>query len=94
MPRNHEGIALIGDPRTDAHLFTSQMTVAFIKLHNRLVDRLREDQTTEDALFEQARRAATWPYFLRHTCASLLLAEQSLSLQEIAGRWPTRSRSS
>ena len=25
VPRNHEGIALIGDPRNDAHLFTSQM---------------------------------------------------------------------
>ena len=46
MPRNHEGIALIGDPRNDVHLFTSQMTVAFIELHNRLVDRLREDGTS------------------------------------------------
>ena len=55
VPRNHEGIALIGDPRNDVHLFTSQMAVAFIKLHNRLVDRLREDETAEDALFEQAR---------------------------------------
>jgi Animal haem peroxidase len=62
VPRNHEGIALIGDPRNDVHLFTSQMTVAFIKLHNRMVDRLREDETSEDALFDQARRAATWHY--------------------------------
>jgi hypothetical protein len=45
VPRNHEGIALIGDPRNDVHLFTSHMAVAFIKLHNRLVDRLREDET-------------------------------------------------
>src|SRR3954462_1724936 len=42
VPRNHEGIALIGDPRNDVHVFTSQMAVAFIKLHNRLVDRLRQ----------------------------------------------------
>src|SRR3984957_68625 len=28
VPRNHEGIALIGDPRNDVHLFTSQMAVA------------------------------------------------------------------
>src|SRR5919198_5560213 len=60
VPRNHEGIALIGDPRNDVHLFTSQMAVAFIKLHNRLVDRLREDETAEDVLFEDARRAVTW----------------------------------
>jgi hypothetical protein len=60
VPRNHEGIALIGDPRNDVHLFISQMAVAFIKLHNRLVDRQREDETAEDELFEQARRPATW----------------------------------
>ena len=57
VPRNHEGIALIGDPRNDAHLFTSQMLVAFIGLHNRLVDRLREDGVAETTVFEEARRA-------------------------------------
>jgi hypothetical protein len=62
VPRNREGIALIGDPRNDVHLFTSQMAVAFIKLHNRLVDRLRADGTAEDELFEEARRATTWHY--------------------------------
>ena len=62
VPRNHEGIALIGDPRNDAHLFTSQMLVAFIGLHNRLVDRLREDGVAETVVFDEARRAATWHY--------------------------------
>jgi Animal haem peroxidase len=62
VPRNHEGIALIGDPRNDVHLFTSQMAVAFIKLHNGLVDRLREDGAAEDGVFAEARRAATWHY--------------------------------
>jgi hypothetical protein len=62
VPRNHEGIALIGDPRNDAHLFTSQMLVAFIDLHNRLVDRLRDDEVAESVVFDEARRAATWHY--------------------------------
>ena len=60
MPRNHEGIALIGDPRNDVHLFMSQMQVAFIGLHNRLVDRLREDGTDE-APTCSTRRAAQRP---------------------------------
>jgi hypothetical protein len=30
VPRNYEDIALVGDPRNDVHLFTSQMVVAFI----------------------------------------------------------------
>jgi hypothetical protein len=62
VPRNQEGIALIGDPRNDVQLFTSQMLVAFINLHNKLVDRLREDGVAETGLFEEARRATTWHY--------------------------------
>ena len=62
VPRNQQGIALIGDPRNDVHLFMNQMEVGFIRLHNRLVDRLREDGTPEADLFEEARRAATWHY--------------------------------
>ena len=62
LPRNQEGIALLGDPRNDVHLFTSQMAVAFINLHNRLVDRLRHDETAEQDIFDEARRAAVWHY--------------------------------
>jgi Animal haem peroxidase len=62
VPRNQQGIALVGDPRNDVHLFMNQMQVGFIRLHNRLVDRLREDDTPEDEVFEEARRAATWHY--------------------------------
>jgi hypothetical protein len=62
VPRNQQGIALIGDPRNDVQLFTNQMLVAFIRLHNRLVDRLREDETAEQDVFEEARRATTWHY--------------------------------
>lgn len=40
----------------------SQLQVALARLHNRLVDRLREDAVPEQELFEEARRAATWHY--------------------------------
>jgi hypothetical protein len=62
VPRNQEGIALIGDPRNDVHVFVSQMQVGFIATHNRLVDRLREDGVAEAELFDEARRALTWHY--------------------------------
>jgi Animal haem peroxidase len=62
LPRNQEGIALVGDPRNDVQLFTSQMVVAFISLHNRLVDRLRDDGIAEPDIFDEARRAAIWHY--------------------------------
>ena len=78
VPRNQQGIALVGDPRNDVHLFMNQMQVGFIKLHNRLVDRLREDRVGEADLFEEARRAATWHYqwvILREFLPTLIGAE-------------------
>jgi hypothetical protein len=62
VPRNHEGIALVGDQRNDTHLFMNQMQVGFIKTHNLIVDRLREDAVEEAEVFEDARRATTWHY--------------------------------
>jgi hypothetical protein len=60
LPRNAQGIALIGDPRNDVHLFVSQLHLAMLKIHNLLVDRLREDGDPEP--FDAARRAITWHY--------------------------------
>jgi hypothetical protein len=62
VPRNQEGLALVGDPRNDVHLFVNQLSVAFIGFHNRLVDRVRHDGVAEQEAFEEARRAATWHY--------------------------------
>jgi Animal haem peroxidase len=62
LPRNQEGFALIGDPRNDVHVFMNQMQVAFIRAHNRLVDRLRQDGCPDPDVFDEARRALTWHY--------------------------------
>jgi len=62
VPRNQQGIALIGDPRNDVHAFMAGLQVAFIHAHNRLVDRLRADGVPESELFDDARRALTWHY--------------------------------
>lgn len=62
VPRNQEGTALIADPRNDSHIFVSQLQVAFIRAHNRLVDQLRSDGAGESSLFGDARRALTWHY--------------------------------
>lgn len=83
VPRNQEGVALIGDPRNDVHLFISQMSVAFIKLHNRLVDCLRHDEVAEQDVFEEARRAAAWHYqhvILREFLPALIGAQLTAEL--------------
>ena len=61
LPRNHEGIALIGDPRNDVHLFVSQLHLAMLRLHNCVVDHFRRyDKAPESALFDEVRRAVSW----------------------------------
>jgi hypothetical protein len=62
VPRNQQGIALVGDPRNDVHAFMTGLQVAFIHAHNRLVDRLRTDGVSDSELFDDARRALTWHY--------------------------------
>ena len=62
LPRNAEGTALIIDPRNDVHAVMSQLHLAFARLHNRLVDRLREDGVPDAELFDEARRATVWHY--------------------------------
>ena len=43
VPRNSQGVALIGDPRDDVHLFINQLHVALLHARNGLVGRLRAD---------------------------------------------------
>jgi Animal haem peroxidase len=62
LPRNQQGIALVGDPRNDVHAFMTNLQTAFIRAHNRLVDRLRADGVAEADLFEDARLALIWHF--------------------------------
>ncbi|TMC66017.1 MAG: peroxidase [Chloroflexota bacterium] len=62
LPRNQQGLALIGDPRNDVHAFMTGLQIALIGAHNRLVDRLRADNVAESELFDDARRALIWHY--------------------------------
>jgi Animal haem peroxidase len=62
LPRNAQGVALLGDPRNDVHLLMSQLHLVMLRLHNGLVDRLRDHGVAEAELFAEARRAATWHY--------------------------------
>jgi Animal haem peroxidase len=62
LPRNPEGIALVGDPRNDSHLFMAQLHVAMLRMHNDLVDRLRAGGVAGHDVFERARREASWHY--------------------------------
>ena len=62
LPRNQQGLALVGDARNDTHLFISQLHLAFLHFHNRVVDKLRDEGVKPDQVFEQASRMVRWHY--------------------------------
>ena len=62
LPRNPEQVALIGDPRNDENLIVSQLHLAFLKLHNAVVDRLRDDGVAARDTFHEAQRRVRWHY--------------------------------
>jgi hypothetical protein len=54
LPRRPDGSALIGDPRNDENLIVVQLHIAFVKLHNRLVD--------AGLRFADAQRLTRWHF--------------------------------
>jgi len=62
LPRNRQGRALVGDPRNDVHLIISQLHLAFLKFHNRVVDYLRDQGTPAADAFKEAQRLVRWHY--------------------------------
>ncbi len=64
VPRNSQGTPLLGDPRNDENLVISQMQVAFIKFHNRLVDHVKTESGLTHPLevFTEAQRLTRWHY--------------------------------
>lgn len=64
LPRNSVGRAVIGDERNDENLVVAQTHLAFLKFHNKIVDMLQANGSglTGGALFDEARRIATWHY--------------------------------
>lgn len=62
LPRVNELEAVIGDERNDENVIISQMHLAFIRLHNRVVDHIAQQNPAPSDLFEEARRLVRWHY--------------------------------
>ena len=62
VPRNSQGTAIIGDPRNDENLIICQLQIAFIKLHNAMVDHVRGLGRPPGRVFEEAQRSTQWHY--------------------------------
>jgi heme peroxidase len=62
VPRNLEGIAIIGDPRNDSHTLMAQMHLAMLKAHNVFADEARHTGIPELDVFDTAARETRWHY--------------------------------
>ena len=66
LQRNEQGVALIGDPRNDENVVVSQLQLAFVNFHNRIVDHLlgAGSSLVEDgeSVLEAAQRLVRWHY--------------------------------
>jgi hypothetical protein len=54
VPRNVDGIAIIGDPRNDSHMVVAQLHLAMLKVHNTFVDAARRRGVPEPEVFASA----------------------------------------
>ena len=68
LPRNSQGTALIGDPRNDENLIVSQLHLAFLKFHNKVLDHIKKNgvegklAVPTELLFEETQRVVRWHY--------------------------------
>jgi len=78
LPRNRQGRALLGDPRDDVHLIISQLHLAFLKLHNAIIDYLRAKGVSSSDVFSQAQRLVRWYYqwIVVHEFLPLIVGEE------------------
>lgn len=63
LPRNSEGIALLGDPRDDVHLVISQLHLALLHFHNAVVERVRAHPALVppgSSVFDAAQQLVRW----------------------------------
>lgn len=74
LPRNDQGIALIGDPRNDENGIVSQLQVAMLSFHNLRMADLESQISDPTERFNEAQRSVQWHYqwvvahdFLRRT---------------------------
>ncbi|MDW4573940.1 heme peroxidase family protein [Microbacterium sp. M3] len=82
LPRNAQGVALIGDPRNDENLIVSQLQTAMLRFHNAAVEHVKTKLglTSPGEVFAEAQRLVRWHYqwivvhhFTRTLCGSAVV---------------------
>jgi hypothetical protein len=103
LPRASSTLGIIGDPRNDENLIVSQLHLAFLKFHNKVVQGLNAGSiprvSIDRSVFEDARQLVIWHYqwivvhdFLRRLLdpkqLDLVLDNGSQFYKVAAGQYP------
>jgi hypothetical protein len=85
LPRNQEGVALLGDQRNDENLIVAQLHVAFLKAHNKLVRLIKSGEVPNTSPerktpFQAARDLLIWHYqwIVLHDFLPLVIEQEQL----------------
>jgi hypothetical protein len=63
LPRNDQGIAVIGDPRNDENVIVSGLQILVLRFHNKIADIVDTEATLDpDERFDEVRRRVRWHY--------------------------------
>jgi len=64
LPRNSQGTPIIGDPRNDENMVLSQLHVAMLRFHNKMVAEVKAKtgSTNSHDIFTEAQRLVRWHY--------------------------------
>jgi hypothetical protein len=62
LPRNAQGVALIGDPRNDENAIIAQLHLLFLKFHNKIFDVATDPSVGWETRYEKAQNLARWHY--------------------------------
>ncbi len=91
LPRNPEGIALIGDPRNDVHALISQLHVWMLTAHNAFEARAEADGVPAGERFDVAQRQLRWhsQWVVLHEFLDLTVGpDLAAAVRDGGARWP------
>jgi hypothetical protein len=91
-PKN--GRAIIGDKRNDENSIVCQIHLAFVKYHNAVVAKLKEEGLTGAKLFEKARNEIRWSYQLLVINDFLPRIVQNRVLNDLKDKKPNERKNS
>jgi hypothetical protein len=83
LPRDGNGVAIIGDPRNDENIMLAGLHAAVLLFHNKAVDHVkaRNPSGDDDEVFQEAQRLTRWHYqwMIVHEFLPLFIGQQRTS---------------